>query len=197
MALRMTLGDDSATTIEGADSPTAAGAPIGDAQQLKDTLASFPTGVTVVTAVHDGKIHGMTANAFCSVSLDPPMVLVCVEKSARMHDFVALSGAFAVNILSSEQEHLARHFSRRSRPILGEFSYAPHVPGVTGSPILARVAGYLECRLSGAHDAGDHTIYVGEVLESQAFLDRQPLVYVRRQYGPSFEGVATPSGSSS
>jgi flavin reductase (DIM6/NTAB) family NADH-FMN oxidoreductase RutF len=192
----MTLGDDSAT-IESADSLTVAGTSIGDAQQLKDTLASFPTGVTVVTAVHDGQIHGMTANAFCSVSLDPPMVLVCVEKSARMHDFVALSGAFAVNILSSEQEHLARHFSRRSRPILGEFSYAPHVPGATGSPILARVAGYLECRLRGAHDAGDHTIYVGEVLESQAFLDRQPLLYVRRQYAPTIAGAEAARASSS
>src|SRR5881398_3450737 len=81
-------------------------APGVDTECLKAAFGSFATGITVVTARLDGHIHGMTANAFCSVSLDPPLVLVCVDKSARMHDFILHSGAFAVNILSSEQEHL-------------------------------------------------------------------------------------------
>jgi flavin reductase (DIM6/NTAB) family NADH-FMN oxidoreductase RutF len=160
----------------------AASAPGVDAERLKAALGSFATGITVVTTHLDGHIHGMTANAFCSVSLDPPLVLVCVDKSARMHDFILHSGAFAVNILSSDQEHLGRHFAHGGRPLEGEFAMAPYTVGGTGCPILSGVAAYVECTLHHACDGGDHTIYVGTVQAADAFAERRPLLHCRRQY---------------
>jgi flavin reductase (DIM6/NTAB) family NADH-FMN oxidoreductase RutF len=153
-----------------------------DTAHLKAAFGSFATGITVVTARLDGHLHGMTANAFCAVSLDPPLVLVCVDKSARMHDFIRRSGAFAVNILSSDQEHLARHFARGGRPLEGEFALVSYTVGRTGCPILSGAAAYVECTLHHACDGGDHTIYVGAVQATDAFPERRPLLHCRRQY---------------
>ena len=157
-------------------------APGIDTARLKAALGSFATGITVVTARLDGHLHGMTANAFCAVSLDPPLVLICVDKSARMHDFIGRSGAFAVNMLSSDQEHLARHFARRGRPLEGEFARVPYTVGCTGCPLLSGAAAYVECRLHDACAGGDHTIYVGAVQATHACLERRPLLHCRRQY---------------
>jgi flavin reductase len=167
--------------VEGAGTVTD-DAPGADTEHLKAAFGSFATGITVVTARLDGHIHGMTANAFCAVSLDPPLVLICVEKSARMHDFILQSGAFAVNILSSDQEHLARHFAREGRPLEGEFALVPYTVGRTGCPILSGVAAYVECTLHHVCDGGDHTIYVGVVRATDAFPERRPLLHCRRQY---------------
>ena len=157
-------------------------APGIDTARLKAAFGSFATGMTVVTARLDGSLHGMTANAFSAVSLDPPLVLVCVDKSARMHEFIGRSGAFAVNILSSDQEHLARHFARRGRPLAGEFARVAYTVGRTGCPLLSGVVAYVECVLHHAWDGGDHTIYVGAVQATDACPDRQPLLHCRRQY---------------
>jgi flavin reductase (DIM6/NTAB) family NADH-FMN oxidoreductase RutF len=157
-------------------------APGVEAERLKAAFGSFASGITVVTARLDGHIHGMTANAFCSVSLDPPLVLVCVDKSARMHDFIRRSGAFSVNILSDDQEHLARHFARAGRPLESEFTPVPYTLGRMGCPILRGVAAYVECTLRDACDGGDHTIYVGAVQATGAFPERRPLLHCRRQY---------------
>jgi flavin reductase len=157
-------------------------APGIDPTRLKAAFGSFATGITVVTAHLDGHIHGMTANAFCAVSLDPPLVLVCVDKAARMHDFIGRSGAFAVNILSSDQEHLARHFARAGRPLEGEFTLVPYTLGRMGCPLLRGVAAYVECTLHHVCDGGDHTIYVGAVRATDAFPERRPLLHCRRQY---------------
>jgi flavin reductase (DIM6/NTAB) family NADH-FMN oxidoreductase RutF len=167
--------------VEGAGIVTG-DAPGLDEERLKAAFGSFATGITVVTARLDGHIHGMTANAFCAVSLDPPLVLVCVDKSARMHDFIQRSGAFAVNILSSDQEHLAHHFALAGRPLEGEFALVPHTLGRTGCPILHEVAAYLECTLHHACDGSDHTICVGAVQAMAAFPERRPLLHCRRQY---------------
>jgi flavin reductase (DIM6/NTAB) family NADH-FMN oxidoreductase RutF len=166
---------------EGAGTLTDA-APGIDTARLKAAFGSFATGMTVVTARLDGSLHGMTANAFSAVSLDPPLVLVCVDKSARMHEFIGRSGAFAVNILSSDQEDLARHFARGGRPLEGEFALVPYTVGRTGCPILSGVAAYVECTLHHAWDGGDHTIYVGVVQATNACPECQPLLHWRRQY---------------
>ena len=164
--------------------PVTDAAPGLDPAHLKATFGSFASGMTVVTARLAGHLHGMTATAFCAVSLDPPLVLVCVDKSAHMHDFIARSGAFAVNILSSDQEHLARHFAHRGRPLAGEFALVPYTVGRMGCPLLTRAAAYVECTLHHAYDGGDHTIYVGAVQATNACPHRRPLLHWRRQYLP-------------
>jgi flavin reductase len=167
--------------VEGAGTVTD-DAPGVDTEHLKAAFGSFATGITVVTARLDGHIHGMTANAFCAVSLDPPLVLVCVDKAARMHDFIRGSGTFAVNILSSDQEDLARHFARAGRPLEGEFTLVPYTVGRMGCPILRGIAAYVECTLHHVCDGGDHTIYIGVVQATDAFPERRPLLHCRRQY---------------
>jgi len=113
----------------------------GDTAALRAVLGSFASGVTVVTTAVDGWLHGMTANAFSSLSLDPPLVLVCVRKTARMHGLIERGGAFAVNILSEGQEETARYFATRGRPAEAEFAAIPHVAGVLGLPLLLGTAG--------------------------------------------------------
>jgi len=156
----------------------------GDTAALRAVLGSFASGVTVVTTAVDGWLHGMTANAFSSLSLDPPLVLVCVRKTARMHGLIGRGGAFAVNILSEGQEETARYFATRGRPAEAEFAAIPHVAGVLGLPLLLGTAGRLECQLHAAHDGGDHTIYVGLVVQAQADPQRRPLLYHQGQYVP-------------
>ncbi len=153
-----------------------------DTAALRAVLGSFASGVTVVTTAVDGWLHGMTANAFSSLSLDPPLVLVCVRKTARMHGLIERGGAFAVNILSEGQEETARYFATRGRPAEAEFAAIPHVAGVLGLPLLLGTAGRLECQLHAAHDGGDHTIYVGLVVQAQADPQRRPLLYHQGQY---------------
>ena len=167
--------------VEGAGTMTD-DAPGINTTRLKAAFGSFATGITVVTARLDGHIHGMTAKAFWAVSLEPPLVLVCVDKAARMHDFIRRSGAFAVNILSSDQENLARHFARAGRPLEGEFALVPYTVGRMGCPILSGVAAYVECTLHHVCEGGDHTIYVGVVQATDAFPERRPLLHCRRQY---------------
>jgi flavin reductase (DIM6/NTAB) family NADH-FMN oxidoreductase RutF len=134
--------------------------------ELRTVFGSFATGVTVLTA-HGGEPCGMTANSFTSVSLDPALVLVCVRPGSAVHDAVLAGGGFAVSVLSAAQEHLARHFADAERP-RGERGFAdvPWHPGRhTGAPIVDGGLAWLECALATVHDAGDHVILVGTVLE--------------------------------
>ncbi|HXV92077.1 MAG TPA: flavin reductase family protein [Pseudonocardia sp.] len=130
-------------------------------------MARFATGVTVLTAGGEHS-HGMTANAFTSLSLDPPLVLCCVARTASMHDRIAGAGAFAVNILAADQRQLARYFADKQRPRgAAQFEPVAHRPGPhTGAPVLDGALAWVECRLARTHDGGDHSIFVGEVLAS-------------------------------
>jgi len=125
----------------------------------------------------------MTANAFTSVSLDPPLILLCVIKGTDGCRIISDSGVFAVNILSEAQEPLSRYFSSRTRPRGRDaFDGIRHSRGTTGSPILADVASYLDCRLTAQHEAGDHVIFIGEVLDLAHDVDASPLVFHSGQY---------------
>ncbi|WP_207892912.1 flavin reductase family protein [Micromonospora sp. MW-13] len=128
-------------------------------------MGMFATGVTVVTSGRDLP-HGMTANAFTSVSLDPAMVLVCVKRNAVMHDTVLAQGTFAVSILAADQEGLARYFASSSRPRdEREFETVRCEPGPhTGAPIVAGNLAWVECKLAAVYDGGDHSIFLGSVL---------------------------------
>ncbi|MFD1072870.1 flavin reductase family protein [Longispora fulva] len=129
-------------------------------------MGMFATGVTVVTAGRDNP-HGMTANAFTSVSLEPPMVLVCVVRTAVLHQTVIDSGGFAISVMSARQGHVAKYFASRSRPRdETEFNGVDWAPGPhTGAPVLGGNLAWLECELTAVYDGGDHSIFLGTVLD--------------------------------
>jgi flavin reductase (DIM6/NTAB) family NADH-FMN oxidoreductase RutF len=150
---------------------------------FRSALGAFATGVTVITTKGEEHAYGMTANAFTSVSLDPPLVLVCAKSGAEGSEHIERNGAFAVNILSAEQEPISRYFSSKDRPRGRDaFRDVPHSTAVTGSPVLDGVVGYLDCSLHGTHQAGDHEIFFGEVLALQFDHDALPLLFHGGQY---------------
>lgn len=151
--------------------------------EFRRVLGHFPTGVTIVTSVcSDGRPCGLTVNAFCSVSLEPPLVLVCVEAGADSLCCIAEAGFFAVNVLPAERgESLSRRFAG---PGAGEkkFTGVAYRSERTGAPVLETALAWLDCRVQDSFVAGDHTIFIGAVLEANA-QDGQPLVYYRGGYG--------------
>lgn len=154
-------------------------------KDFRSTVGSFATGVTVVTTRGDEHAYGMTANAFSSVSLDPPLVLVCVISQSEGSEHIKSNRCFAVNILAEQQEPISRYFASGDRPRGRDaFSEVSHRIGATGSPILDGVIGYLDCRLHAEHDAGDHQIFIGEVMELGLEADGKPLVFHGGRYKP-------------
>jgi flavin reductase (DIM6/NTAB) family NADH-FMN oxidoreductase RutF len=153
-----------------------------DAKRLRDALRTFTTGVTVVTSAGDEPC-GVTANAFTSVSLAPPLVLVCLNRSSSTARTIARNRAFAVNVLSAEQEWLSRRFASPTRPRgLAAFRDVSHRAASTGAPILEGVACWLDCRLDGMHVAGDHVVAIGEILGFDGDPSREPLVFHAGRY---------------
>jgi flavin reductase (DIM6/NTAB) family NADH-FMN oxidoreductase RutF len=150
---------------------------------FRQCLGSFATGVTVITTSGADHAYGMTANAFTSVSLDPPLVLVCVIKGTTGAEILQANECFAVNILGTHQEPISRYFASKSRPRgLDAFREIPHTTAVTGSPVIDGVAGFLDCRLHATHEAGDHLIFIGEVVALAHDPDVEPLVYHGGRY---------------
>jgi flavin reductase (DIM6/NTAB) family NADH-FMN oxidoreductase RutF len=148
------------------------------ALDFRATVGAFATGITVITTSGEQHGYGMTANAFSSVSLDPPLVLVCVIRPSEGCDQIERNGCFAVNILHADQEPLSRYFASRDRPRGSDaFKEVSHRVGTSGSPILDGVVAYLDCRLHASHTAGDHEIFIGEVLELGVGEDSTPLLF--------------------
>jgi flavin reductase (DIM6/NTAB) family NADH-FMN oxidoreductase RutF len=145
---------------------------------LRDVMARFATGVIALTVGGD-HLHGMTANAFSSVSLEPPQVLCCVAHSAVMHKAISAERRFAVSIMGADQEHLARHFADKSRPLgASQFESVDWRPGPrTGAPLLSGALAWLECELADFYDSGDHSIFIGSVLDSRRGPGRQGLLF--------------------
>jgi len=149
---------------------------------FRKAMGCFATGVTVITVDQDGEIHGMTANAFTSVSLDPPLVLVCVDHRARTHAHLHARKRFGVNVLNSNQQAISEYYARSA-----EAHQHPEAAGARfertahGTPVLEDALAYLECRLHKAQPAGDHTIFIAEV-EHVEMREGEPLLYFRSQY---------------
>jgi flavin reductase (DIM6/NTAB) family NADH-FMN oxidoreductase RutF len=133
-------------------------------ESFRRAVGRFVTGVTVVTAVDGGLDHAMTANAFTSVSLDPMLVLVCVETDARFHDAITAAEGWAVSILDASARPVADWLATRGRPLHGQLDRIPFRRGVTRAAILDQSTGWLECRTQAVHPGGDHDIVVGEVI---------------------------------
>ena len=150
-----------------------------DVSAFREAMGSFPTGVTVVTvACDDGNLHGMTVNSFSSVSLDPMLVLVCLDETSRGLGLIERAGAFAVNVLSARQQDVSRWFANRHRPAGSTmFDGVPFEPGVTGGPILVEAAASFDCRLRQSHRAGDRLIVLGEVVALVHRLQLDPLIF--------------------
>lgn len=152
---------------------------------FRRALGSFATGVTVITVDQDGEIHGMTANAFTSVSMDPMLVLVCVDHRARTHAHLHARKRFGVNILSCEQRAISDYYARSTETHQhAEDAGARFERTAHGTPILQDALAYLECRLHSAQAAGDHTIFVAEV-EHVEIREGDPLLYFRSRYWKS------------
>jgi flavin reductase len=153
---------------------------------LRQVMAQFATGVTVLTVGGEGA-HGMTANAFTSVSLDPPLVLCCVAKAARMHASIVAEGSFAVNILASDQQSLSKYFADWRRPDgMVQFDSVNCTLGTqTGAPLLAGALAWLECEVVQAFDGGDHSIFLGRVLAADRGSGEHALVF----YGGGYHHV--------
>jgi flavin reductase len=150
---------------------------------FRNALGSFATGITVITTKGVDHPFGMTANAFSSVSLDPPLVLICVVSGTYGAATIERNGVFAVNVLSDEHEPISRYFSSKDRPRGAEaFDEIPHIFAVTGAPIVEGAAGYLDCRLHATHEAGDHLIFIGEVVALGHNPDARPLLFHAGRY---------------
>lgn len=152
-----------------------------DRSEFRRVLGHWTTGVAVVTTnTPDGRPCGLTANALSSVSLDPPLVLVCVQHDADTYECIEESRTFAINVLRSDQERIARRFA--TFEIDRKFEGIAYHAGASGAPILDDALAWMDCRVYDSHIAGDHTIYVGEVLDGGAE-EGLPLVYYRSGYG--------------
>jgi flavin reductase (DIM6/NTAB) family NADH-FMN oxidoreductase RutF len=147
--------------------------------EFRAALSRFPSGVTVVTTKdRDGRFHGITVSAFASLSLEPPMILVCIEKTTGSHYAFHESEFFVVNILNEEQEDLSNRFAAQ---IPDKFDGVGYRPGIGEIPVLEDALATLECRLAYAYEGGDHTIFVG-LIEKTDLKDENPLVYWHGDY---------------
>ena len=154
------------TTTRAAEAGHAMPASTIEMSAFRRAMGSFPTGVTVVTvAFDDSKMHGITVNSCSSVSLDPMLVLVCLNETSPAVSLIARAGAFVVNVLSAGQQDVARWFANRYRSAgAAMFDGVPFEPGITGCPVLVDATASFECRLRQSHPAGDHLIVLGEVI---------------------------------
>lgn len=153
-----------------------------DAAGYRKVIGTFATGVTVITTEVDGRLHGFTANAVTSVSLDPLLLLVCVDKRAHAHAELAKARGFGVSILAADQRDLSNLFATSAEPTVGALRGVAFRRGVTGVPLLDGALACLECESERALDGGDHTIYLGRVVEGAIVGDTRPLLYYQGAY---------------
>lgn len=160
-------------------------------EQFRKAMGCFATGITVITVAEpSGEVHGMTANSFTSVSLDPLLVLVCVDQRARTHSHLHARQRFGINILSREQRAISEYYAssvethQHPESVGAKFDRTSH-----GTPVLHGALAYLECRLHSTQVAGDHTIFVGEV-EGAVVREGSPLLYYGGQYKQLEDNVA-------
>ena len=150
-----------------------------DAQELRRVMGHFATGVTVITTKdQDGAPNGLTANAFMSLSLDPPLILISVDKRATCYPCFALQSGFTVNFLSEDQEEISRRFATKG---IDKFAGLRWQEGTNGAAILGGALGYVECKIVKCYEGGDHTIVVGEILNVHANGER-PLLFFKGKY---------------
>lgn len=151
-------------------------------QIFKDILSHWASGVTVVTTMEGQQRVGMTASSFSSVSVTPSLILVCIAKKLHTHQAITRSGFFAVHILNVTQVELGMRFAGMIPAITDRFQGLATQTAATGAPIISGVLGWLDCRVYGAYEGGDHTIFVGEVMAGESNERTAPLLYYHRNW---------------
>jgi flavin reductase len=160
-----------------------------DQRRFRDALGTFATGVTIVTTRSDDLVHGMTANGFMSVSLEPALVVVSISARARMHDLLARTGRYGVSVLCCEQEHVSRHFAGRP-----EKAREIQLTEVEGTPLVEGALTHVVASVVDAHEAGDHTLFIGEVLHFEHRLG-EPLIFHSGAYRSLMTSPTDPTKS--
>jgi len=156
---------------------------IASPAELRRIFGCFATGVTVVSCRVGTRTHGITVNSFTSVSLEPPLVLICVDRKAIAYELLPKAGAFAISVLSERQREISDYFAKRLAPNPeDEFADVPYYDGVTGAPIVDGAMAVIEARLANVYPGGDHDIFVAEVVEARALSDESPLLFHRGRY---------------
>ncbi|MCD6319069.1 MAG: flavin reductase [Candidatus Desulfofervidaceae bacterium] len=140
-------------------------------------------GVYIITAQAEGKKNGMTAAWLSQVSFNPSLLMVAIAPSRYTHGLIKSSGYFAINTLSEEQVEIAKHFGYHSGKTMDKFEGIPHFEAGHGSPVLKDALAYIECRLTNAVEAGDHTLFIGEAIEGEVLKpDKKPLLFVWEEF---------------
>jgi flavin reductase (DIM6/NTAB) family NADH-FMN oxidoreductase RutF len=150
--------------------------------EYRRLIGCFATGVTVITAARGEEVRGMTANAVTSLSLDPLLLLICVDKRTVTHQFLEEAQHFAVNILAEDQEQVSRALASRDSEDARRLIGYRHRPGHTGAPILEDCLAYVECRVTEVLEGGDHSIFIGQVEEGEVLREVPPLLFFRGKY---------------
>ena len=146
---------------------------------FRQACARYATGITISTAIaSDGTPHGFTANSFTSVSLEPPLVLICIDRKANIIDLFRTAKYFGINVLEASQQELSNRFAGRGQD---RFESVNWNPGSHGVPLLDGALAHFECRLENVIEAGDHDIFIGEIVAGDAG-DGKPLMYYRGKY---------------
>lgn len=156
-----------------------------NAEQLRNAMRFWATGVTIVSANHQGEQHGMTVSSFTSITLTPPLVVVSLERETRTHNLVDASGAFGVTILRAEQQALSDRFAGRETEQDNRFNGLETRTLATGSPFLKDGLACFDCRVTAQHQIGSHTLFIGEVVAAEVnpqANNSRPLLYYNRDY---------------
>jgi len=151
-----------------------------EAAHFRRVLGHYATGVTLITALHEGKPYGLAANSFTSVSLDPPLVSFCAAHTSSTWPHIKAAGHFCVNLLAEDQEELCRLFAVSGADKFAEIGYKK---AATGAPVIDDVLGFLDCTIEAEHEAGDHVIVVGRVHDLDVAHEGHPLLFFRGGYG--------------
>lgn len=153
-----------------------------DSENLRAAMRSWSAGVTVVTAVHEGIKHGMTVNSFTSISLEPALVTISLQKTSRTHEIVGKSRAFGLTMLSSEQTKISDIFAGRVPETEDRFAGLQTETLITGAPLITGGLAWLDCRVVETFNAGMNTLFIAEVLAVRSSDDGLPLIYHNRKY---------------
>jgi flavin reductase len=154
-----------------------------DSEKLRAAMRAWSTGVTVVTAVYEGGQHGATVNSFTSISLEPALITITLQKSARTHELISKSRTFGLTILSAEQSGISDLFAGKTTEVVWDrFAGLQTQTLVTGSPLIVGGLAWLDCGVVETFDMGNSTLFIAEVLAAQNLSDDQPLIYHNREY---------------
>ncbi len=149
---------------------------------LRFAMRRWTTGVTIVTASHETVQHGMTVSSFTSLSLDPPLVMVSLEITTRTHELVESSNCFGVTVLAADQQDISTRYSIPSTDSDYRFEEVGTFALRTGSPFIEGGLAFFDCRVVARHDAGTHTVYIGEVVAARQGEKQPPLLYFDQHY---------------